>query len=84
MKHKKHYLWYLVLASIALLLIAAMIVMQGNKMIQFTIASLFICVYIAWGIFHHIMDRTLRLPVVLEYILIGSTAFFLLKTVLLK
>lgn len=84
MKKHKHHLWYLVLASIGLLLLGAMIVMQGNKSAQFTIASLFVCVYIAWGVFHHIIDRTLRLSVVLEYILIGSTAFFLLKTVLIR
>lgn len=84
MKKNRHHLWYLVLASIAVLLIAALLATQGNKEIQFIIASLFISVYIAWGVFHHIMDRTLRLSVVLEYILIGATAFFLLKTVLLR
>ncbi|OGK18937.1 hypothetical protein A3D80_00055 [Candidatus Roizmanbacteria bacterium RIFCSPHIGHO2_02_FULL_40_13b] len=84
MKNKKHHLWYLVLGSVAVLLLVLLSLAKGRPNSQFAIIALFICVYMAWGVLHHIADKTLRLSVVLEYILIGSTAFFLLKAVLLK
>lgn len=84
MKHTKHHAWHLALASIATLLLVALYYSRGNNEIQFAIVTLFVVIYVAWGIAHHIMNNTLRLSVVLEYILLSATAFFLLKTVLLK
>lgn len=84
MKKQKHHAWYLALGSIAVLLLVALYYSRGNNQIQFYIISLFVAVYVVWGILHHIIDNSLRLSVVLEYILLSATALFLLKTVLLK
>lgn len=84
MKKQKHHAWYLVLGSIAALLLVALYYSRGNNQVQFYIVSLFVAIYVVWGILHHIIDNSLRLSVVLEYILLSATALFLLKTVLLK
>lgn len=84
MKKQKHHAWYLVLGSIAALLLVALYYSRGNNQVQFYIVSLFVAIYVIWGILHHIIDNSLRLSVVLEYILLSATALFLLKTVLLK
>ncbi|MGB4966249.1 MAG: hypothetical protein WBO77_04035 [Microgenomates group bacterium] len=84
MKKQKHHAWYLVLGSIAALLLVALYYSRGNNQVQFYIVSLFVAIYVIWGVLHHIIDNSLRLSVVLEYILLSATALFLLKTVLLK
>ncbi len=84
MKKHNHHVWYLVLASIAVLLLSALYVTRGNNQVQFYIITLFMAIYVVWGILHHIANNNLRLSVVLEYILLSATALFLLKTVLLK
>jgi hypothetical protein len=35
--------------------------------------------YIVWGIYHHIIEDTLHLKTVIEYILIAFTIVFFLK-----
>jgi hypothetical protein len=39
--------------------------------------------YIIWGIYHHIVDNSLHLKTLIEYILIGFTIIFLLKIIIL-
>lgn len=84
MKKQKHHAWYLALGSIAVLLLISLYYSRGNNQIQFYIIALFVAIYVIWGILHHIIDNSLRLSVVLEYILLSATALFLLKTILLK
>lgn len=61
----------------------ALNVFKGEKLITFIILMAFTSVYIIWGIYHHIIDDSIRLKTVLEYILIGFTIIFLLKLLLI-
>lgn len=79
----KHIFDYLLLATVALFFLVLLKVSDGLKSAQFFIIALFIGFYIFWGILHHIHDKSLHLKVVLEYILIGAIAFFLLQTLLI-
>ena len=65
MKKQKHHAWYLVLGSIAALLLVALYYSRGNNQVQFYIVSLFVAIYVIWGILHHIIDKSLRFSVVL-------------------
>jgi succinate-acetate transporter protein len=40
----------------------------------------FTAFYICWGIYHHILTKTLRLKIMLEYMLIGFAIIFLALT----
>ena len=55
MKKQKHHAWYLVLGSIAALLLVALYYSRGNNQVQFYIVSLFVAIYVIWGILHHKM-----------------------------
>ncbi len=80
----EHTFQYLLLATIAVFFIVLLSLAQGDKMAQFLIILLFVVFYIVWGIIHHITDKTLHLKIVLEYILIGATALFLLQLLLIS
>lgn len=60
------YLILTILVSVAILLI---LFFNGNKFYQqITIISLSI-LYIVWGVFHHLKEKTLQAQIVLEYVL---------------
>jgi hypothetical protein len=50
---------------------------------QFLILTLFVIFYIGWGTIHHLLEKTLHLKVMIEYILIGAIALFLLQVLLI-
>lgn len=79
-----HTIHYLLLASGAVFFLALLQVARGNNQAQYSIIIMFVGFYILWGIFHHLHDRSFRLKVVLEYILIGALVLFLLQTLLLR
>jgi hypothetical protein len=81
---QEHIFQYLLLATVAVFFIVLLSLAQGDKTAQFFIILLFTFFYILWGIIHHITDRTLHLKIVIEYILIGATAFFLFQLLLIK
>jgi len=56
---------------------------KESRISQFFILTLFIIFYIGCGIIHHLLEKTLHLKIVVEYILIGATALFLLKNLLI-
>ncbi len=38
--------------------------------------------YLCWGIFHHYIDKTLTLEIVIEYVLIASFVLVILSSIL--
>lgn len=74
---------YLLLATTAVFFIVSLNILHGQKKAQFTLLAIFILIYISWGIIHHKTDNSLHLKIVLEYILIGAIALFLLQALLL-
>ena len=80
---KKHLFPYLVLLTGAIFFLLLFSIFMGNRANQFLIFALFIIFYITCGITHHLLEKTLHLKIVVEYILIGAIALFLLKVLLI-
>ena len=74
---------YLLFLTAGIFLVIALNVFRGEKLIEFVLLLGFSAFYILWGIFHHAFDKSLHIKVVLEYIILGFLAVFLIKLVLL-
>lgn len=79
----KHTFDYLLFATAGIFFIVSLNLFKGERLLEFIILLSFISFYIIWGIYHHIIENTLRFKVVLEYVLIGFTILFLLKILVL-
>jgi hypothetical protein len=80
---KKHTFDYLLFATAGVFFLIALNIFKGERLIEFIILLSFVSFYVIWGIYHHIIEDTLHIKVVLEYILIGFTILFLLKLLIL-
>ncbi len=58
-------------------------IMSPDKTVKFRIAALLALAYIFWGIIHHLLERNLKLKIVIEYSLIGLLGLILLGGALL-
>lgn len=74
---------YLLLITAGVLFIVAISIFRGEKIIQFLILLTFVSFYILWGIYHHVIEDTLHLKTVVEYILIAFATLFFLKLVII-
>lgn len=82
-KEWNHHLFdYLILATAGIFFLLGINIFKGERLTEFIILSAFTCIYIIWGIYHHIIDDTLHLKTVVEYILIGFSLLFLAKIVI--
>ncbi len=79
----KHTFDYLLFATAGIFFIVSLNLFKGERLLEFIILLSFISFYIIWGIYHHIIENTLRFKIVLEYVLIGFTILFLLKILIL-
>lgn len=80
---KRHYLDYTLLLVAGVFFLVSINLFKGQRFLEFVILLLFVSFYIIWGIYHHIVENTLHLKTVVEYILIGFTLLFLLKLIIL-
>ena len=62
------YLLLTILVSVAIVLT---LYFNGNKPFQQVIVIGLSILYIAWGILHHLKEKTLRRQIILEYVLFG-------------
>ena len=74
---------YLLLITAGILFLISLNIFKGERLLEFIILFIFISFYILWGIYHHIIDDSLHLKVVVEYMLIAFTVMFLLKIIIL-
>jgi len=74
---------YLLLITAGVLFLISLNIFKGERLLEFVILFIFISFYILWGIYHHIIDDSLHLKVVVEYMLIAFTVMFLLKIIIL-
>jgi hypothetical protein len=79
---QKHVFDYLLLFTAGLFFLVSLSVFKGERLIEFIILFAFTSLYIIWGIYHHIIEDTLHLKTVIEYILIGFTIMFLMKIII--
>ncbi|OGK23872.1 hypothetical protein A2954_07230 [Candidatus Roizmanbacteria bacterium RIFCSPLOWO2_01_FULL_37_12] len=74
---------YLFLITAGVLFLISLNIFKGERLLEFIILFIFITFYVLWGIYHHIIEDTLHLKTVVEYILIAFTLMFLLKIIIL-
>jgi tryptophan-rich sensory protein len=75
---------YLLLMTLAIFFLTLLVVFKGNRSAEFIIFSIFTIVYVGWGIFHHSMEKTLSLKIVIEYILFGAFALLLVGSLIIN
>ena len=74
---------YLLLITAGIIFLISLNLFKGERLMEFIILFIFISFYILWGIYHHIIEDSLHLKIVVEYILIAFTVMFLLKIIIL-
>lgn len=79
LKHLSEYLFLLTGGVFFLFLLS---LFQGSRVSQFFVLTFFVLFYLIWGVVHHLIEKTLHFKIVLEYILIGAIAFFILEILL--
>ncbi|MFH0979665.1 MAG: hypothetical protein V1803_01825 [Candidatus Roizmanbacteria bacterium] len=79
---KSHIFDYLLLVTAGIFFLVAINVFKGERLLEFIIILAFTSFYIIWGIYHHIIEDSLHLKIVIEYILIAFTILFLLKIII--
>lgn len=80
---KNHLFDYLLLITAGIFFLILLNLFKGQRVIEFIILISFAFFYIVWGVYHHIINKTLHLKTVVEYILIAFTIIFLLKIIIL-
>jgi len=80
---KNHLLDYLLLITAGIFFLILLNTFRGQRIIEFFVLVSFAFFYIVWGVFHHIVNETLHLKTVVEYILIAFIIIFLLKIIIL-
>lgn len=77
---QNHLFDYLLIITAAVFFVLSVRLFSGVHGIQIFLFIAFTVFYICWGIYHHILTKTLRLKVMLEYVLIGFVIIFLALT----
>jgi len=80
---KNHLLDYLLLITAGIFFLILLNIFRGQRIIEFIVLVSFALFYIIWGVYHHIINETLHLKTVVEYILIAFIIIFLLKIIIL-
>lgn len=89
-RHIKREIWhnhvfdYLLLATAAVFFVLSMRLFSGEKTMQILLVIAFAGFYIIWGMYHHIISNTMRIKIMLEYVLVGVSVLFLLLTIALR
>lgn len=78
-----HFWQYFLFFVFSLFFLISFISIRDSRLTRFLIIILFVVFYIFWGIIHHLLNKTLHLKIVVEYILIGGIILFLFKVVLI-
>lgn len=73
---------YLLIITAGVFLIIALQVFKGERLLEFLILITFTSFYIIWGMYHHIVENTVHLKNIIEYILIGFTIMFIIKLII--
>ena len=80
---KNHLFDYLLLITAGIFFLILLNIFRGQRIIEFFVLISFAFFYIVWGVYHHIVNETLHLKTVVEYILIAFIIIFLLKIIIL-
>ncbi len=79
---KKHLFDYLLLITAGIFFLVALNIFKGERFLEFIFLTAFAVFYILWGVYHHVIEDSLHLKIVIEYILIAFTLVFLMKIII--
>lgn len=83
---KKHIFYYVALIFMCLLTLLLVKLVNFSQQEQFLVIVILGFFYALWGILHHALHHSLRIRIVIEYIIIASlgiaVVFFVLKGIL--
>jgi hypothetical protein len=77
--HKFDYLLFLTAGAF---FVISLQIFRGERLIEFLVLLAFTSFYIIWGMYHHIIENTVHLKNIIEYVLIGFTIIFLAKLII--
>ena len=80
---KQHGFDYLLLITAGICFLISIQIFRGERLLEFLMLLLFVSFYIIWGVYHHTINKNIHLKTILEYVIIGFTIIFLLKTIVL-
>ncbi len=80
---KNHLFDYLLLITAGTFFLILLNIFSGQRVVEFIVLVSFAFFYIIWGVYHHIVNKTLHLKAVVEYILIAFIIIFLLRIIIL-
>ncbi|MBI1862753.1 hypothetical protein HYS00_01395 [Candidatus Microgenomates bacterium] len=69
---------YLLLLTSGVFFLVFLQIFKGERRESMLVLAVFACFYIAWGIIHHVHDRTLHVKNMVEYIVIAASVLLLL------
>lgn len=70
---------YILFLTAGAFFIISLQIFKGERLLEFVILLAFTSFYIIWGMYHHIIDNSVHLKSIIEYVLIGFTIIFLVK-----
>lgn len=73
---------YLLFFTAGVFFLLALNFFKGERLIEFIILLFFVSFYIIYGVYHHLVKDELHLRVMIEYILLGFIALYLLKLII--
>ncbi len=79
---RTHTFDYLLLLSAGVVFLVTLEIFKGQRFLEFIVLLGFASFYIIWGMYHHIIDQTLHLKNVIEYVFIGFIIIFLVKLII--
>lgn len=74
-----HMFDYILFLTAGAFFIISLQIFKGERLLEFVILLAFTSFYIIWGMYHHIIDNSVHLKSIIEYVLIGFTIIFLVK-----
>lgn len=83
MTDRKHIFPYLILVLILSFGFGSLMIFSGNKFLQFKIGVVTAFLYVVWGVVHHLLEGSLYLKIVVEYIFVALLAIAILAGLLL-
>jgi hypothetical protein len=73
---------YILFLTAGAFFIISLQIFKGERLLEFMILLAFTSFYIIWGMYHHVVENTVQLKNIIEYVLIGFIIIFLVKLII--
>lgn len=79
---RTHKIDYLLFATACVFFLISVQIFKGERLLEFLVLLAFASFYIIWGLYHHIIEGSVQLKTIVEYVLIGFIVIFLAKLII--